>query len=264
MKKIEAVILDWSGTIVDYGCMATEENYREIFEDFGIHLTTKEIRAKMGIEKVDHIRSILESDRISKLWYKNTGMEPNEGDVRELNRRFEAKIFDKVEKYSAPKEYVKKTLETLRESGIRIGSTTSYSTELMEFLTKIEARKGVFVDCWINAEQVNGQGRPDPFMIFKNMEKMGVSSVHNVIKVGDTVNDIKEGYNAGVTTVGVIDGSSEMGLSYEDFEALSEDEKKHARKKVHDKFKKAGANYIINNFSTLPYIVAQIENKKKY
>ena len=43
MRKIEAVILDWSGTIVDYGCMATEENYREIFEDFGIHLTTKEI-----------------------------------------------------------------------------------------------------------------------------------------------------------------------------------------------------------------------------
>ena len=77
MRKIEAVILDWSGTIVDYGCMATEENYREIFEDFGIHLTTKEIRAKMGIEKVDHIRSILESDRISKLWYKNTGIEPN-------------------------------------------------------------------------------------------------------------------------------------------------------------------------------------------
>lgn len=262
MRKIEAVILDWSGTIVDYGCMATEENYKELFQEFGIELTTKEIRAKMGIEKVDHIRAILESERISKLWLKNTGMEPNEGDVRELNRRFEDKIFEKLEKYSEPKEYVKQALEKIRESGIRIGSTTSYSTEVMEFLTKIVSKKGITVDCWINAEQVRGQGRPNPYMIFKNMEKMGVSSVHNVIKVGDTVSDIKEGYNAGVVTVGVIDGSSEMGLSQTEFETLNEEDKKSARKRVSDKFIKAGADYIINDFRTLPYIVSQIENKK--
>ncbi len=262
MKKIEAVILDWSGTIIDYGCMATEEIYRDIFKEFNIELTTKEIRAKMGIEKVDHIRAILESERISKLWLKNTGMEPNEGDVRELNRHFEAKIFDKLAKYCEPKEYVKQTIIKLRESGIRIGSTTSYSTEVMEFLTKLADKKGVSVDCCINAQQVKGQGRPHPYMIFKNMEKMGVSSVHNVIKVGDTVNDIKEGYNAGVVTVGVIDGSSEIGLSQSEFEALSEEDKKTARKKVADKFKKAGADYIMNDFRTLPYIVSQIENKR--
>ncbi len=262
MKKIEAVILDWSGTIIDYGCMATEEIYRDIFKEFNIDLTTKEIRTKMGIEKVDHIRAILESDRISKLWLKNTGMEPNEGDVRELNRHFEAKIYDKLIKYCQPKEYVKQTLIKLRESGIRIGSTTSYPTEVMEFLTKLVEKKGISVDCWINAEQVKGQGRPHPYMIFKNMEKMGVSSVHNVIKVGDTVNDIKEGYNAGVVTVGVIDGSSEIGLSQSEFEALSEEYKKSARKKVADKFKKAGADYIMNDFRTLPYIVSQIENKR--
>ena len=50
MRKIEAIILDRSGTLVDYGCMATEEIYREIFQEFNIELTTKEIRAKMGIE----------------------------------------------------------------------------------------------------------------------------------------------------------------------------------------------------------------------
>lgn len=262
MRKIEAVILDWAGTIVDYGCMAAEENYREIFNDFGIELTKKEIRAKMGINKVDHIRSMLESERISKLWYKNTGMEPNEGDVRELNRRFETKIFEKVEKYSEPKEYIERTFEILREAGIRIGSTTSYSTELMEFLTSILAKKGIKVDCWINADNVKGQGRPNPFMIFKNMEKMGIGSVRNVIKAGDTVNDIKEGINAGVTTVGIIDGSSEMGLSLSEFELLTDEDKNIARKAVKDKFKKAGADYIINNFSSMPYIIAQIQNKK--
>ena len=50
-------------------------------------------------------------------------------------------------------------------------------------------------------------------MIFKNMEKLKVSSVKNVIKVGDTVSDINEGIDAGVVTVGVIEGSSIMALS---------------------------------------------------
>ena len=262
MRKIEAVILDWAGTLVDYSCKATEDNYRQIFAHYNIELTTKEIRAKMGIEKVDHIRAILESDRVSKLWYKNTGMEPNEGDVRELNRAFDTYMLENLETYSAPKEYVRQTLETLRESGIKIGSTTSYSTDIMEHLTAFAATKGVYVDCWINSEQVKGQGRPNPYMIFKNMEKLGATSVRNVIKAGDTVNDIKEGLNAGVTAVGIIEGSSEMGLSQEEFDALSEKEKAAERKRVHDKFKQAGADYIINNFSSLPYIVAQLQNRK--
>ena len=249
MRKIEAVILDWAGTLVDYGCKATGENYRQIFAHYNIELTTKEIRAKMGIEKVDHIRAILESERVSKLWYKNTGMEPNEGDVRELNRAFDIYMLENLETYSAPKEYVRQTLETLRESGIKIGSTTSYSTDIMEHLTAFAATKGVYVDCWINSEQVKGQGRPNPYMIFKNMEKLGATSVRNVIKAGDTVNDI-------------IEGSSEMGLSQEEFDALSEKEKAAERKRVHDKFKQAGADYIINNFSSLPYIVAQLQNRK--
>ena len=98
-------------------------------------------------------------------------------------------------------------------------------------------------------------------MIFKNMEKMGIGSVQNVIKVGDTINDIKEGINAGVTTVAIVDGSSEMGLSLAEFESLDENEQNKARLEVRNKFKKSGADYIVNNFSSIPYLIAQIENK---
>ena len=37
-------------------------------------------------------------------------------------------------------------------------------------------------------------------MIFRNMEALGLSDVRRVMKVGDTVSDIKEGKNAGVYT----------------------------------------------------------------
>ncbi|MCC9081251.1 hypothetical protein LOS23_11650 [Enterococcus faecium] len=45
-------------------------------------------------------------------------------------------------------------------------------------------------------------------------------SVDEVIKVGDTVSDIQEGKNAGVLTVGVIEGSSLMGISYDEYQKL--------------------------------------------
>lgn len=63
-------------------------------------------------------------------------------------------------------------------------------------------------------------------MIFKNMMELKLSDVKHVVKVGDTVSDIKEGKAAGVWSVGVIDGSSVMGLNEDQFNALSDTEKK--------------------------------------
>lgn len=260
-KKIEAVIFDWAGTLVDYGCMASVEAYKEIFEGYGIKLKNDELRNGMGLDKTDHIRKILQIDRVSKLWLKKFKFEPNEGDVQEINRKFEKvilKYFENIE----PKEYVKTTIDQLRDQGIRIGSTTSYTHEMVNVLMDITKKKKVYIDLVINSEDTKGQGRPNPYMIFKNMEKLGIGSVKNVIKVGDTVNDIKEGVNAGVYSIGVTDGSSEMGLSYEEFDALSEREKEAKRDEVREKFKKAGAFYVMNNVKSLPYIVNAIQNNK--
>ncbi|MNI75496.1 Phosphonoacetaldehyde hydrolase [compost metagenome] len=59
-------------------------------------------------------------------------------------------------------------------------------------------------------------------MIYRNMEQLKLSAGWKVVKVGDTTSDVKEGVNAGVWTVGVIIGSSEMGYSLEAYNHLSE------------------------------------------
>lgn len=66
------------------------------------------------------------------------------------------------------------------------------------------------------------KGRPYPYMIFRNMETLGI--VRKVLKVGDTASDIKKGKHAGVWSAGVIVGSSEMGLT--ESTALSPEEKR--------------------------------------
>ena len=39
MGKIEAVIFDWAGTTVDYGCFAPVQVFTEVFQDMGINPT---------------------------------------------------------------------------------------------------------------------------------------------------------------------------------------------------------------------------------
>lgn len=53
------------------------------------------------------------------------------------------------------------------------------------------------------------------------MSEWGVPSVQAVVKVGDTVSDIREGRNAGVCSLGVLEGSSVMGMTQAAYEALS-------------------------------------------
>lgn len=58
-KQIEAVIFDWVGTTVDFGCFAPVQVFVQIFEQAGVPVTIEEARKPMGMLKIDHIRTML-------------------------------------------------------------------------------------------------------------------------------------------------------------------------------------------------------------
>ena len=84
--------------------------------------------------------------------------------------------------------------------GVKIGSTTGYTDAMMNIVAPKAAQQGYAPDFWISPDGVGGRGRPYPYMIFANMQALGLTAVGNVVKVGDTISDIKEGVNAGVWT----------------------------------------------------------------
>lgn len=57
--KKEAVIFDWAGTTVDYGCFAPVQAFSEVFKEAGIVPTMEEVREPMGMLKWDHIHTML-------------------------------------------------------------------------------------------------------------------------------------------------------------------------------------------------------------
>lgn len=104
---------------------------------------------------------------------------------------------------------------------------------------------GYSPDCWFSPNSVCNFGGPYPYMIFENMKRLEISSVKNVIKVGDTILDIKEGKNAGVTSIDIIEGNSVMAMSEEDFNKLSDERKIEIRNSVREKFLSAGADSLM-------------------
>lgn len=249
MNNIKAVIFDWAGTTVDYGCFAPVGAFVEAFKAFGITPTVEEVRKPMGMLKKDHIREMLSMERISEEWNKIYSRPFTEEDVNSIYEKSEKTIIDTVADYTDIKPNVTETVAELKKRGVKIGSTTGYTDEMMAIVVEKAAEKGYSPDCWFSPDSVDSMGRPYPYMIFENMKKLGIMSVNDVIKVGDTVSDIKEGKNAGLVSVGVVEGSSVMAMSKAEFEALSEEEKTAKREEVKNIFIAAGADYVINDIS---------------
>lgn len=259
MKKIEAVIFDWAGTTVDYGSFAPVVAFAKAFEKFGIKPTTDEIREPMGMLKWDHIHAMMKMPRITEEWKKTHGRMWEKSDVDAIYEQSERAIFEVLNEFSTPKPYVTEEIAKLREKGIKIGSTTGYTTEMMEIVVKSAEKQGYKPDAWFCPNHTNNIGRPYPYMIFRNLEALGVGSVGNTIKVGDTVADIKEGKNAGMIAVGVVEGSSVMGYSEDEYEAFSPEKKKQETLRVRNIYLDNGADYVIKNMSELCSLIEKIE-----
>ena len=258
MSKIEAVILDWAGTTVDFGSMAPVNAFIKAFEAFGIIPTVEEVRKPMGMLKWDHVHTMLKMPRIAEQWEKTHGKIWTKEDVDKIYQLCESSIMAILKDFAEPKPYVVETVNALKKKGIKIGSTTGYTDAMMDVVAKEAALQGYSPDCWFSPNSVGDKGRPYPYMIFKNLETLGVSSVTAAIKVGDTISDIKEGKNAGLISVGIIEGSSLMGLSYEEYENLSKTENENLSKEVEKKYMENGADYVIKNMSHLEDLIEEI------
>src|SRR5205809_8124570 len=79
--KIQAVLLDWAGTTMDYGCMAPAGVFVEVFKRKGVPISMDEARAPMGAHKRVHIQKITEQDSVRKRWQEKHGRLPTDADV---------------------------------------------------------------------------------------------------------------------------------------------------------------------------------------
>ena len=258
--QLKAIIFDWAGTVVDYGCLCPLAAFQTAFGEAGLTLAADEIQQFMGLHKRDHIAALLALPPVLAQWQAVHGRPPEIQDIDGLYRSAEREMLETVAESASPTPGVFGALELARRNALKVGSTTGYTSPLMKELVPAAARHGYAPEYWIAADQVS-QGRPWPWMIFKNMEQLKVCPPCAVVKVGDTVSDIAEANNAGVWSVAVVESSSLVGKSELGLAALPEKDRHRVVLQAGKKLAAAGAHFVINNLSELAGALDQIEHR---
>ena len=195
MPSIKLVIFDIAGTIV--------EDRGEVLEAFGatlrnhhIPFTDAELREWKGASKREVIRHF-----VGRQEARHDGVDV-EGVYADFRKLLEQHYrWNGVTAIPGALE----TLGWLRDRGIQIATTSGFYREVAELILERAGWHDLFA-ANISSSDV-GMGRPAPFMIFRAMEATGVTTVQDVINVGDTPLDLQAGTNAGVRgVVGVLTG----------------------------------------------------------
>jgi len=258
--SIRAVILDWAGTTVDYGSRAPTQVFVEIFRRRGIEVTIAEARGPMGSAKRDHIAAVTNLPRVVAQWKELFGHEPADRDIQAIYDEFLPLQKETLAKGGAePIDGVPEAIAELRSRGIKIGSTTGYTRELMEVVAPIAARGGYAPDTIVCSDDVSA-GRPAPWMNFRAAERLGVYPLSATLAVDDTPLGIAAGLNAGAWTVAISQTGNALGLSAAEAAKLSADELQSRLKHIEDEFRAAGAHFVLRSVAELPLRWAEIEH----
>ena len=257
---LKAVILDWAGTTVDYGSFAPTAVFLRLFESRGVPITTAQARAPMGLMKVDHLRAIAQTAEVMESWQAVHGRPCSEADVEAMYAEFVPLQLACLAEYAEPIPGALETVAAIRTLGMRIGTTTGYTRQMMEVLVAEAARHGYLPDTWVCPDDVPA-GRPYPWMVFLNAIRLQVYPLEAVVKVGDTLVDIEEGRNAGTWTVGLTLTGNGMGLSQAEVQALSMDELHIRRESIAGRFYQAGAHYVVDGIWDVPGVLEDIQHR---
>ena len=259
-QTIQMAVFDWAGTTVDYGSIAPAEVFRRVFSPAGIQLSRAEINRPMGMEKKAHIRELLSSEEGNRQWLERYNTPWNEADVERLYQSFEENLYQVVAEYSIPIPGVVETVNKLREQGIKIGSTTGYTSQIMEQVLPKAAELGYKPDCVVTPD-VTGSGRPGPFMLYECMRRMNVYPPQAIVKVGDTVIDIQEGKNAGAWSIGILTGSNLLGLTKAEYDAMPSEQLAQLKQAATQRYLAAGADLVIDSISELPQAIERLNRR---
>ncbi len=259
---LRAIIFDWAGTVIDFGSCAPAAVFQRVFHDRGIEITIEQAREPMGMAKREHIAAIANMTPVKQAWIKRMGRDFNDADIDAIYQEFLPLQKKILSDYSALIPGAADAVAYCRSVGLKIGSTTGYTRELMEVVSAAARMQGYEPDCVLCAEDAP-RGRPAPYLIFEAAKRMDVYPTWSMIKVDDTPVGIEAGRNAGCWTVGVTRSGNCVGRTEKELSQLSESEVKSLCHFAANTLKAAGAHYIIETVAEIPALLHRIEQEAR-
>jgi phosphonoacetaldehyde hydrolase len=258
--QLRGLVVDWAGTIVDHGSRAPVAAFQEIFRRREVEVTAAEARGPMGMEKRDHIATMLSVPRIAEAWRAVHGGAATDADIDALYHSF---LPIQMELLGQHADIVPGAIEALAECrarGLKLGSSSGYAAPLMERLAALAKQNGLEVDAVVSASEVPA-GRPAPWMIFRNMQLLNACPPAAVVAIDDTTVGVEAGLNAGTWTVGVIETGNMLGVSAEELARLPAAERERRREAGRQTMLEAGAHYAIASVAEIVPVLDEIDRR---
>jgi phosphonatase-like hydrolase len=197
--KPDLVVLDIMGTTVD-------DKGTEIIELVKLLKTVKNIDILMDqANKVMGIPKKMAFEQLCSL--NKTAVTPNIIDelVAKFNEQLMEQYAEKGKIELMP--YAAELFEHIKASGSKLYLNTGFNREVASVIVANLGLEAI-IDGYIGSDEVS-VGRPQPDMIRLAMKRAGVQYSHYVMKVGDTVSDLYEGFSAGCAwNIGVLTGAN--------------------------------------------------------
>jgi phosphonatase-like hydrolase len=194
---IRLVMFDMAGTTMD----DVVEGYPLVigaaikaFAQHGLELAPEMVNAQRGREKKEMMAALLEqigapSNLLESVYARF---------LLELERGL-----DGIQEMAGAAALFRK----LHSVGILVGLGSGFPTDLMrKMLSRLGWQREGLIDYAASAEEV-GEGRPSPAMIHAAMKELGVPDPKMIVKIGDTIMDVREGKNASALTAAVLTGT---------------------------------------------------------
>ena len=215
MGKISLVVFDLSGTTVSDDNAVAKCLY-EGGKHFGLGATIEDFEKTIGTNKIKLYEFMLARDNGHKVLIDDLERYHFPEYHEEALSIFDYYSVLMVEYYRNEVRAMpgaEDTFEWCHQHDIKVATDTGFhrdvNTAIMEGL---QWRERGLIDLSLDVESTEGVGRPAPYLIHQAMFSLGIQSVHETAKIGDTPADLLSGFNAGcIANIGVLSGANQMG-----------------------------------------------------
>lgn len=259
--KIKGIVLDWAGTIVDFGSLAPMGAFVALFARHHVEISIAEARIPMGLPKIDHIKALARMPVVAAQWQEFTGHPFSDQDAQALLSEFEPMSAQAALERSAFIPGLLPVYHALKSDGLAFATTTGYTRNIMTPLIELAHQQGFQPFLVVCCDDV-ARSRPDPMGMSLCLQAMGLpGQACAVIKVDDTAPGLAEGLAAACWTVGVAASGNALGWSLEEWTEATAQQKAQALTKSVALLQSAGAHDIIETVADLPMAIARIEQR---
>lgn len=212
LNNIKMVVFDLSGTTVEDDNAVAKSLHQAAIEN-GLQLPLSEFEKTIGTNKIHlyqyHIAKSLGRD-ISFEDFERKNFPDLHEEAMKIFERYSVIMLNYYKEHVKAMPGAEDIFTWCRQQNIKVVTDTGFHRDINNAIMEgLGWLKNGLIDLTVDIETTGGIGRPAPYMIFYAMQQLGVQSVHEVVKIGDTPADLLSGFNAGCAgNIGVLSGAN--------------------------------------------------------